>query len=230
MAGSYERLLYDPNAYELDLKQSTDPIRWTLDPIRVNRCDPCRPVQPGYIGKVGVSITHQRPLVDVESELMRLDQPNSRDPRQRYIPKCPQCKNCGQSGYPCGGGVVAGCSMCQEKLFNFPPCHIGTEYTRISNPICTSKETGVNRFQPLCLNPQDENRWLHPGEVGINYRMVVKDNHRPCIPKPIDQTPLLPRGGPLPPLSSPEVCGWYVEPLHEHYRNVDRNWNCLPYV
>lgn len=229
MSGTFERQMYDVNAYKKSLEQSTNPLKYRLDPIAVTRCDPCRPPQPGYIGRVGVSITHQRPLVDVESDLMRLNYRNSKDPNQQYQPTCPQCGNC-MEGYPCGGGVVAGCQNCQEKLNHLPVCGPFTDYTRISNPICTARGVGINRFQPLCLNPQDENRWLHPSEVGINYRMVVKDNHVPCIPKMVDPTPLLPKGrGPIKCPKVKSTCGVFREPLHKRGK-VNRNWNGNQYV
>lgn len=126
-------------------------------------------------------------MVDTESDLLNLNRLLSRDPRHRYRPQCinDRCV-----------GVMNDCDECQPKLTHFPVCN-GMKYeaTRLSNPPATLRETGVNRFQPICLDPQDRSRWEHPGEIGINYRMVVKDNHIPCIPHPIDQTPALPQGG-----------------------------------
>jgi hypothetical protein len=105
-----------------------------------------------------------------------------------------------------------------------------TDHTRISNPICTARGVGINRFQPLCFNPQDESRWLHPSDIGINYRMVVKDNHVPCIPKLIDPTPLLPTGtGGIPCPKVSNTCGVYREALHKNGR-INRNWNNTRFV
>ena len=42
----------------------------------------------------------------------------------------------------------------------------------------------------MCLDPQE--RVLIPFDYNINNRLVVKDNHRPCIPKPIDVNQSLP--------------------------------------
>ena len=109
-------------------------------------------------------------------------------------------------------------------------CGPFTDYTRISNPICTARGIGINRFTPLCLNPQDENRWLHPSEVGISYRNVVKDNHVPGVPKLIDPTPLLPTGSGV--IECPRVqntCGVFRESLHRN-SNIDRNWNDSKFV
>lgn len=231
MSGAFTRPMYDQGAYNAAIQQATDPLKYRLDPVRNDRCDPCRVPDAGFLGKVGVSITHQRPLVDVESDLKHLNIKNSKDPNALYQPKCPQCGNC-YEGYPCGGGVVAGCTNCQEKLHHLPMCEFKTDYTRTSNPICTARGVGINRFQPLCLDPQDEARWLHPSEVGINYRMVVKDNHVPCVPKLIDQTPCLPTGsGPVPcPPVQVNVCGVHRESLHKHGRKINRNWNDRKFV
>ena len=229
MSGSFERLKYDEETYNVALKQSTAPLNYRMDPIAVTRCNPCRVPEPGFIGKVGVSITHQRPLVDVESDLMQLNVRNTKDPNQKYKPTCPQCGDC-MEGYPCGGGVVAGCQSCQEKLHHLPMCELSTDHTRISNPICTARGVGINRFQPLCLNPQDENRWMHTSDVGINYRNVVKDNHVPCIPKLVDQSPALPTGTGH--IRCPKVkatCGVPREPLHKHGQ-ANRNWNNSQFV
>jgi hypothetical protein len=226
MSGSFEKLSYDVGAYATRVKESTDPLKRMLDPVFSNQCNPCRPPEPGYIGKVGVSITHQRPLIDVDSSLKNLEIRHTKDPNQLYQPVCPSCGECSE-GYPCGGGVVAGCKNCQEKLFHLTECKNSTDYTRISNPTCTLRGTGVNRFQPLCLNPQDEDRWLHPSEVGISYRMVVKDNHTPCIPNLVDPTPALPKGGELPCPPIIPTCANHVKPLHNHYKGLNRNWNGL---
>ena len=173
MSGTFQRKPYDTGTYATTLAQSIAPINYILDTTRTNICTPCRPAQPGYLGKVGVSITHQRALVDVESDLLRLHERSTRDPTKMYRPSCELCGSVKKSDH-------APCKSCEGASFDFPECGNVTEYSRLVNPICTSREVGINRFQPLLLNPQDENRWLHPSEVGINYRMVVKDNYRMC--------------------------------------------------
>lgn len=253
MAGSFERQIYDVGAYHQYLKQSTNPLLYRLDPVYNNRCDPCRIPQPGYIGRVGVSVTHKRPLVDVESDLFQIGTKNTKDPNARFQPTCVQCGS-DLDGYPAGSGVAATCDKCHEELFHLPVCESPmTDSTRISNPVCTARGVGINRFQPLCLNPQDENRWFHPSEVGISYRMVVKDNHVPCIPKLLDPAPALPKrspervsGAPGKPVSNPVVypgqipvgvplpetnCNYGVhrEPMHKHGK-ANRNWNNTKFV
>src|SRR3989338_735769 len=224
MSGTFERLAYDPKTYATAIKQSTDPLNYRLDPSYCVICNPYRPTNPGYIGKIGVSLDGQKSLVDVESELLLLNYPGSRDPGQKYNPQCQNCR-CNE-GYPCSGGVT-NCVNCNKSTMHFPNCDIGTEYTRHTNGLCTTKEIGINRFVPLYLNPQDESRWLIPSEVGISNRNLFKDNHVPCIPRPLDQMPLLPRGGALPCNKTYTVCNNFTAPLHNSYTNLNRNWNGL---
>jgi len=235
LGGNWQRLKYDYGNYARDLEQSTRLISdFTLDPTSIHRCHPCRPEEIGYIGSFGVSYDHTRPLTDTESDLRNLTRPATRDPNLKYQPCCPELgskkDDCGmpacQEGYPCGGGVVPGCEEGQPKLFHFPSCGLRREFSRISNPTCTLRETGLNRFQPTYLDHQDPTRWELQGETGINYRLVAKDNHVPCIPRPIDQTPALPRPRPLPCQPIIPTCANPVLPLHNHYKGTSTT--CVP--
>ena len=171
MSGSFENLIYDTGTYNVDLRQSTAPLEWMLDPNFANNCISCFPSDPAYIGKIGVSIAKDTPLIDVESDLKLLNYRNSRNPQDKYIPP----------------------THCVTNNYHFPNCQNLTEYSRIILPPSTLRGTvAMNRYSPLCLNPQNENRWLQPSEIGINYRMVVKDNYTPCIPCPSSQTAVLP--------------------------------------
>jgi hypothetical protein len=197
---SWQNLKYDPVTYETDLRQSTQPLRYHLDPIYANPSGQvCRPADVGYIGRVGASIDKNYSLIDTDSELKLLNYRASKAPQHQYFPKCGQSK-C-DTGYPGpdAGGIqfdVPEQDKCRNPSdkWHFPECpKLRSEYTRVTYPVCDLKGTGVNRFQPICLDPQHPSRWEMPSEIGINYRMVVKDNHRPCIPKPMDQHAALPK-------------------------------------
>lgn len=198
--GAFSKLSWDTEAYNTQLKQSTGPFLHTLDPIYANTCGKvCRPSDIGYNGRVGASLNKKNSLVDTESDLLLLNYTASKAPQYKYKPTfnkdCPNYT----TGFPNGGGIQHeimeqdACPKVMNQKLHFPDCDIRTEYSRVSFPVCDLKCTGVNRFQPICQDPQHPSRWEHPSEVGINYRMVVKDNNRPCIPKPIDQTPALPQ-------------------------------------
>src|SRR3989304_5949874 len=185
MSGSFENLIYDTGTYNVDLRQSTAPLEWILDPNYANTCNPCFPIDPSYIGKVGVSIAKDTPLIDVESDLKLLNYRNSRNPQDKYIPP----------------------THCVTNNYHFPNCQNLTEYSRISLPVCTNRGVvSPNRYSPLCLDPQNENRWLQPSEIGINYRMVVKDNHTPCIPYPMNPCLVLPNPTNKPVIDCPCKC------------------------
>lgn len=232
-------LKFDPNTYEADLQISTAPARRILDPVFANVCNPCRPPEPGWLGRHGVSTHKGASLIDIESDLNLRNYPASRDPAMKYLPICPKCHNCQANGYPCGSGVTAGCDCCQGKLNHVPECtELSREHTRLTNPPSTLRGKGLNRMEPLYLNPQDENRWLHPGEVGINYRMVVKDNHVPCVPD-VEQSEYNNRQALPNPANMDKsiecpksrVCGVFTGALHDTYKNLSRNWNdCQPYT
>lgn len=230
MNGNY---LNDTDAYAVDLKQSTAPLNWQLDPNYSNTCKPCFANDVGYIGRQGVSISKDRSLIDIDSNMKLLNYRNSRNPAMKYTPSCQLNQTGGGSsdglpGYPSGGGISPNvCQQnqingCQEDKHNYGTCGHYTDYTRLTNPSCTLRGTGLNRFQPMCLNFQDQNRWLHPGQVGINYRLVVKDNHRPKIPVPLDQTLALPDPNAKMPNTRPSEDCWGVfkAPMHEYYVNL----------
>jgi hypothetical protein len=197
----------DHDYIEIDNQQSIATLHRTLDPVYTERCEKCLPTEIGFIGKQGISYDSTRPIIDIESELFNLTRPYSKNPKYKYQPKCVN-KNC--------IGIINGCDECQSKLHNFPDCKIRHEHTLISNPKSTLKETGINRFQPLCLNPQDPSRWKHPGEIGINYRLVVKDNHVPCIPRIMDQSLFIPKGGDLPCEKNYQSC---TLPIYNYNKN-----------
>jgi len=228
--GNFQSLKYDPVTYATDIKQSTQPLKYRMDPLYANTCgDTCRPSDVGYISRVGVSIDRQHSLSDTESDLRLLNYRASQAPQDKYLPE--QAPGY-FTGYPNGGGIQhrvmeQDANVNPSDKFHFPECKkLRTEYTRITYPTCDLKGTGVNRFQPICLDPQHPSRWIQPSEIGINYRMVAKDNHRPCIPKPLDQTLAHPKpnnGGSLPveQVTLSYLTTPYMDYGHPHFCNKD---------
>lgn len=177
------RLMYDIKAAQDSTRISRGPMQYRMNTAASTHKNPRFFPQAGVLGYTGVSLDHSRPLVDVESDLHRLNVPATHDHTKLYTPNS-----------ACGTGPDAA-KTCGKGQFNFKQCSFREDNTRLSNPIqCTGRELGINRFEPLCLNPQDEQRWLQQAEVGINYRMVVKDNHVPVIPTPLSPNALLPTG------------------------------------
>jgi hypothetical protein len=205
---SFNRPLYDTNTYRQDISQSVAVGHYAISEPPVS-CQMCYPYPPTVrLQRQGDSLNRGISLIDVDSELLGLTRKLSNDPSMKYIPTC--VEGMCNSGEVCGQGVVGQCAghkngqrASDNSLIHFPDCFTPWEDTRLSNPPCTLRGTGWNRWEWLCINPQDKVEV--PFDWNINSQLMTKDNHRPCVPNPIDPTPALPRGGRLP--CEPTVAG-----------------------
>jgi hypothetical protein len=167
---SFTRLDYDTCTYKHTLKQSVGTGDYMLNTptIECQRCfsfDPAVNMQKG----AGGAECGDKPLVDVDSELIGITRKASNCPTEKFIPSRE--------------------AFCTYKTM--PDCRgLPKEDTRMSNPPCTLRGNGWNRWEWLCKNPQ-ENAMV-PFDFNINNRLIVKDNHRPCVPKPLSTLPVLP--------------------------------------
>lgn len=193
---SFNRLSYDNGLYTKELKQSMGPGIYRLQEPEIS-CKQCYPYPPSVrLQHQGVSIDRSQSLIDIDSELLGLPRKFSKDPVKKYVPLCPS--NMCKSGEVCGQDIAGVCDKSKKgqrhndnTLHHLKDCFIPEESTRISNPSCNLRGTGINRWEWLCQNPQD--RVEIPFDYNISNRMVVKDNHRPCLPTPIDNTLSLPK-------------------------------------
>jgi len=165
---SFSRLPYDTCAYVHELKESIKPGDYMLKtPLSDNKG--CFFPDPSIrLNTYGASLCDKN-IIDVDSELLGLNVKNTKCPSKKFTP----------SAEPF-------CNKIDMKDCSF----LSSEDTRLSNPPCTLRGTGWNRWEWLCENPQT--KALIPFETDINYRMVAKDNHRPCVPTLSDQTLSLP--------------------------------------
>jgi len=165
---SFNRQNYDEGAYLHNLRQSTGAADYMLNAPR-NDCDGRFFTSPYVrVNTLGASVCDKNPI-DVDSELMGLNRKNSRCPTQQYIP---------QANEFC---VTKGLRDCND---------LGSQDSRLTNPPCTLRSTGWNRWESLCQNPQDHA--ILPFTILANNSLIVKDNHRPFVSLPIDQTAALP--------------------------------------
>jgi hypothetical protein len=161
---SWNRMNEDSQEMWTDLRQSTGPGTYALS--RPMKCSVPFVEDPQLSSQgVQVSICADRPLVDVDSELMGIT---------RRAVKCPQ------GLYSPGSG---GCKLSHPQTDSALDSKFEPEDTRSSNPGCTLRGTGWNRFEWLCEDPQ---RFAElPFETDVNNRLIVKDTHRPLIPRPM---------------------------------------------
>ena len=173
---SFTRLNWDSCTYKHDLKQAVGSADYMLNPPRIE-CRACFSTDPAirmssvvnHSTGIATCSTNTTPLIDIDSELKIINRKLSNCPTDQYLPSTkPYC-----------------------TLSSFPDCKaLPREDTRLSNPACTLRCSGWNRWEWLCQNPQDKS--LIPFDYNINNRLIVKDNHRPCLPTPLSQTKVLP--------------------------------------
>ena len=165
---SFNRLNYDDCTYKHLLRESIGPGDYLLNTPRTD-CDGCFFPSPDVIMNGYGAGVCEKEAIDVDSELIGITRKSTNCPAGKFIP----------SSKPF-------CNMKMPK-----DCTTLTrEDTKLSNPPCTLRGTGWNRWEWLCQNPQD--KALMPFDWNISNRLVVKDNHRPCVPQPLDQRESLP--------------------------------------
>lgn len=159
---SFSSLPYDSCTYLHDLKESVKMGKYQLETPLQNDNACFYPNPSIRMNSSGVSLCKDN-LIEVDSELLGLNVKQTKCPSKKFTP----------SKEPF-------CNLVHMKECSF----LSTEDTKMSNPPCTLRGTGWNRWEWLCENPQD--RSIIPFETDINNRLIVKDNHRPCIPDVLD--------------------------------------------
>lgn len=218
---SFSNLNYDEGTYRQSINQSIGPGMYKLKSPAVS-CSDCYPYAPSVrLDKRGDSLSAKQVLIDVDSELMNITRRQTKDPRGKYLPNCPKAM-C-TSGEVCGQGLVGTCAQHgpgqrfgDHDLQHQKECFFAAEDTRLSNPSCNLRGTGWNRWDWVCLDPQAKLEM--PFHWNISARLTIKDNHRPCIPNPIDQSPAFPLGGELPCEKTQSVCAPYQNPASVHWQ------------
>jgi hypothetical protein len=172
---SFNRLNYDSCSYKQEISESVGPGEYQLGTPNIS-CVDCFAVDPQLImQRAGSSVSKDMSMIDVDSELSNLNRKLTNCSQKEFIPKFDKDGNIDNS----------------IEQVHFENCNIPTrENTRLSNPACNLRGTGINRFEWLCNDPQE--RVLMPFETNVSNRLVVKDNHRPILAKPIDQSIFLP--------------------------------------
>lgn len=147
--------------------ETTGPSRYLFDRPTASRdavtADPRASRQGLPVGTCA-----RTPLVDIDSDLLGITRRFALCNSAKYNPRFHGAKQ-----------------TCDLVSVHTPsgPTELDAEDCRLQNPPCTLRGTGINRFEWLCTDPQDQA--LKPFPDAINYRAVAKDNHRPLIEDPI---------------------------------------------
>lgn len=169
---SFTRLNSDACAYTQDIGQSVGPGNYMVK--TPTYFDKASVPDNSYIRTSIVSATtNLGELADISSELNGITRHASKCPTKKYLPT----KN-NKTQYT----ITNTSDQCNNFLH--------TEDTLISNPKCTLKERGVNRWEWLPEDPQCYalSKPYDFLRIPVHNRNLVKDNHRPCIPTPSDAT------------------------------------------
>ena len=184
---SFSRNKYDQFQYDKYLKSVASVEDYTLN-APPNNCNECFQTNPSVIHGQFKNNSQLR-NTNVESELTGL---NYKLGNQKFIP------DCNVDGNQCKTQAFKGGADNNNK------CNIITDDTRLSNPASNLRGTGWNRFEwPLVKMP------LYPRDQ-VPSRTTVRDNYLAPDVNPIDQSPALPKGGPLGCDKTTSVCAPYL--------------------
>jgi hypothetical protein len=108
--------------------------------------------------KWGASHDMSSTKTDVESDLLNLGRPTTRSVCGQYAPT-------------------------QRKLTPMPEEEFPRTYERLVDPPCTLRATGVNRWEWLCQNPQEN--VMIPFEWGVNTNLSQRDVYYGKVSQPL---------------------------------------------
>ena len=114
-------------------------------------------------------------LIDVESELLNLSRPLTKDPRQEYPFKQASVK----------APVLSECNY-----------EVDGEHSRLFQHDLRNNINLIrnnDRTNTLCFNPQDPTRLPTNTRIGLNSRVFYKDNYVPKVPVPKSQESFIPK-------------------------------------
>jgi hypothetical protein len=156
---SFNRIKYDNNQYMQDQSESMNVGLYSYNtPIITDNCFQPNPRIRQQRGGVslnsGFDWRFNHGPIDIESDLRNNSDPLKGDFRQK-------------TNYSKG-------------LTHFKECNFETDDTRLTNPAL--RETSIDRFDPLCKDPQYN--IIFPGASLVSSRTLMKDNHRPLYAKP----------------------------------------------
>ena len=159
---SFNRASYDPDTYKYNLLSSAEVGKYVLM-TPTQSCSSCFFDDPSIrIQRQGTAKCQPQDIVDLDSQLQG---------RSRVYTKCATSELHKVPQPICHPVPTEACCASGFKA---------SEPTRLSNPPCTMREIGVNRWEWLRENPQSHA--MQNFDSNVSYRLIVKDNHRPLLP------------------------------------------------
>ena len=146
---------------------STGPGRWALGVPNAYGNAVYVPTVTTLNQKWGASHDMTSTKTDVESDLKNLGRPTVRT-------------TCGQYQPEQGAAVAA-------RLMTMPEAEFPQTATHLVDPPCTLRGTGINRWQWLCENPQEN--VMMPFEHLIDSRHAAKDAVYHAMDRPLENSP-----------------------------------------
>jgi len=169
--------MYDKCAYSHRLAESTSPLAYQIYPPGYESCQPCMQGYPGFfpsVGSQGQGFSVPPSEIDVESDLRNQTRINSLCPSKKYLPRCNQPSK--KSGYPCAQTLNRTYrGECMPGII--PVSSVDSRMPKPCNPLSA---VHINRFDFLCENPQQENKWrLYNGNnrLGIDTYQTERDRN-----------------------------------------------------
>ena len=221
---SFTRPSFDTCSYRHELHQTIGPGEYQI--AKPYPCNPCFVSDPHIrMQRFGASVSQNTAMIDIDSEMIGITRKFSKCPEFKYLPQVNLSANGGANPGGYANPQFNNSSIKLDyNLMNFTDnnCFEPVEDTRLSNPPCTLRGTGINRWEWLCRNPQE--RVFVPFDFNISDKTLAKDNHRPCVPNPLDQTLVLPRATSEPLCTSmiTSTCAAPVGPPTVHWMSEER--------
>lgn len=168
---SFSNIFYDKCNLLKKEQESLGPYYWVSDSINESP-NPCFVEQSPFMHHPFQSIPAK--LVNVESDLRNQTRILSQCPDKHFDPtkskNCIDCKKCDQ-GLPCN------CSHCKKfkKLLRCKTDFLQTKYSRVEKPCNVFTSMSINRFTPLCHDPQNLNTIQSNNYIGTNTRLEIRN-------------------------------------------------------
>jgi hypothetical protein len=201
---AWNRRLYDGCKTSDDLRVTTGPGRYQLD-MPPKYCDATFAPEPTIRQQAwGASLNANYIKTDVESDLFNINRPTTKTVCNQYNPATDKINQTATT---------------KAKEASFPQT-----FSRLVDPPCTGRSSGWNRWEWLCENPQEG--VMMPFDNQVTTRLAAKDQFRPCIPKPIDSSAVLPAPTPFQPDS--QFQGLDTSALSEISASITRAYSQYP--